>query len=137
MNDATDIYTATVDPCEAATTQAQFISYLLLQAEKDSLIANFDSLYMAKCLNIGNSEAFYVTYRPKEYHYTLYYYDQAGNLVKTLPPAAVKPNYDASFLDSVAARRSAGIDYTNYRNNEQLATNYRYNTHKCSKPKFG
>ncbi|MGN6266192.1 MAG: RHS repeat-associated core domain-containing protein [Ginsengibacter sp.] len=128
MNDATDIYTATVDACEADTTQAQFISYLLLQAEKDSLIANFDSLYRAKCLNIGNSEAFYVTYRPKEYHYTLYYYDQAGNLVKTMPPAAVKPNFDESFLDSVAAQRSAGIDYTNYRNNEQLATNYRYNT---------
>lgn len=26
----------------------------------------------------------------KEYHYTLYYYDQAGNLIKALPPAAVK-----------------------------------------------
>ena len=128
MNDASDIYTKAADPCEAATTQAQFMASILLQAEKDSLIANFDSLYMAKCLNIQNSEEFYVTYRPKEYHYTLYYYDQAGNLVKTLPPAAVKPDYDASFLDSVAAQRSAGNDYANYSNNEQLATNYRYNT---------
>lgn len=128
MNDASDIYTKAADPCEAATTQAQFMASILLQAEKDSLIANFDSLYMAKCLNIQNSEEFYVTYRPKEYHYTLYYYDQAGNLVKTLPPAAVKPNYNASFLDSVAAQRSAGNDFANYSNNEQLATNYRYNS---------
>lgn len=128
MNDASDIYTATADPCEAATTQAQYLSYLLFEGEKDSLIANFDSLYRAKCLSAKDAEAFYVTYRPKEYHYTLYYYDQAGNLVKTMPPVAVKPNYDAGFLDSVAAQRSAGNDYANYGNNELLATNYRYNS---------
>ncbi len=28
---------------------------------------------------------------PKEYHYTLYYYDQAGNLAQTVPPNGVKP----------------------------------------------
>ncbi|MEJ0034189.1 MAG: hypothetical protein WDO15_29370 [Bacteroidota bacterium] len=33
-------------------------------------------------------------YTPKEYHYTLYYYDQAGNLVQTAPPAGVVPNND-------------------------------------------
>jgi hypothetical protein len=128
MNDASDIYTATASPCEAATTQAQYLSYLLFEGEKDSLIANFDSLYRPKCLSAKDAEAFYVTYRPKEYHYTLYYYDQAGNLVKTMPPAAVKPNYDAGFLDSVMTQRNGGNDYPNYRNNENLATNYRYNS---------
>ena len=31
----------------------------------------------------------------KEYHYTLYYYDQAGNLVQTVPPSGVVPLTDA------------------------------------------
>ena len=35
------------------------------------------------------NETFNCTYSLKEYHYTLYYYDQAGNLVQTVPPAGV------------------------------------------------
>lgn len=38
-----------------------------------------------------------------EYHYTLYYYDQSGNLVKTIPPAGVtllnQPQVDSVQLD--------------------------------------
>lgn len=35
------------------------------------------------------TESFSITYGKKEYYYTLYYYDQAGNLVQTVPPAGV------------------------------------------------
>jgi YD repeat-containing protein len=73
-------------------------------------------------------EQFYVTYQPTEYHYTLYYYDQAGNLVKTLPPDAVIPNYNPSYLTAVAMARSQNQDMTNGTNIESLATQYRYNT---------
>jgi hypothetical protein len=73
-------------------------------------------------------EVFYATYQPTEYHYTLYYYDQAGNLVKTLPPDAVIPNYNPTYFAQVAAARAAGTDLTNGTNIESLATQYRYNT---------
>jgi len=32
-----------------------------------------------------------IQYIPGEYHFTLYYYDQAGSLVQTVPPEGVKP----------------------------------------------
>ena len=44
--------------------------------------------YYAKCLKA--LEVFNMKYDDKQYHYTLYYYDQASNLVKTVPPAGVK-----------------------------------------------
>ncbi|ULQ55430.1 hypothetical protein KJS94_12335 [Flavihumibacter rivuli] len=39
------------------------------------------------------------------YHYTLYYYDQAGNLVRTVPPQGVKPLENAEELDKVSLYR--------------------------------
>ncbi len=47
----------------------------------------FRNNYTAKCLSVKpslESEA-----KLYEYHYTLYYYDQSGNLVKTVPPKGV------------------------------------------------
>ena len=73
-------------------------------------------------------EVFYASYQPSEYHYTLYYYDQAGNLVKTLPPAAVQPNFNSSYLAQVQTNRANNTDQTNGTNIESLATQYRYNT---------
>lgn len=37
------------------------------------------------------NETLRCTYTKSEYHYTLYYYDQAGNLVQTVPPKGVHP----------------------------------------------
>jgi YD repeat-containing protein len=128
LNDPSGIFQTDTMPCRNVVTQAQFITELLFVKMKDSLTARFDSLYKAKCLSAQSQEEFYVTYQPKEYHYTLYYYDQAGNLVKTLPPAAVKPYYDAAYLADIVAKRAAGTDRTNPSNNEVLATQYRYNS---------
>lgn len=113
--------------CAQTQTQAQFIAQQMFGKLKDSLTANFDSLYVAKCLNAQSAEQFYATYQPKEYHYTLYYYDQAGNLLKTLPPAAVQPNYDPTYLANIATQRSLAADVVSA-NNELMATQYRYNT---------
>ncbi len=128
INAQTRIYTIDTMPCKYVQTQSEFIAKMLFEKRKDSLIANFVSLYMAKCLSAKYQEKFYVKYTPKEYHYTLYYYDQAGNLVKTLPPSGVRPNFRPTFLDSVITHRNSGADLKNYANNEYLATNYRYNT---------
>jgi YD repeat-containing protein len=120
--------TSVSNPCASIKDQANYIGQLLFGLVQDSLTANFDSLYRAKCLQAQSMEAFYVTYQPSEYHYTLYYYDQAGNLVKTLPPEAVIPNYNQTYIAAVDAARAAGTDLTNGTNIESLATQYRYNT---------
>ena len=52
----------------------------LYKAYSDSLRNTFDSLYSAKCLQAYKYESFTVTHKENEYHFTLYYYDQAGNL---------------------------------------------------------
>jgi RHS repeat-associated protein len=116
------------NPCQAVQYEAYFIGQLVYQQRKDSLIANFDSLYRVKCLGAQSQEVFYYTYTPAEFHYTLYYYDQAGNLLKTLPPAAVKPNFDTTYLRSVQTARTARTDLYNTANIENMGTNYRYNT---------
>ena len=127
LNDITNLEPTDTLPCRQVQTQAEFLAMLVFNKQKDSLTANFDSLYLSKCLQAKNTEQFYATYQPLEYHYTLYYYDQAGNLVKTLPPAAVKPNFDTAYLATVQRQRMAVLEQASS-NNELIATHYRYNT---------
>jgi hypothetical protein len=68
---------------------------------------DFVNAYIEKCLGAYRFEQFDYIHPNGEYHFTLYYYDQAGNLVKTIPPA--------------------GYDTTGQANHK-LATVYRYNT---------
>ncbi|MBO9572707.1 MAG: hypothetical protein J7497_10955, partial [Chitinophagaceae bacterium] len=53
----------------------------------DSVRQDFREAYTTKCMNVEPL----LTMRAElfEYHYTLYYYDQSGNLVKTIPPEGV------------------------------------------------
>ncbi len=91
----------------------------------DSLNNIFDSVYRAKCLNAYKFESFTVTHHQSEYHYTLYYYDQAGNLVKTVPPAGVNANFNKTFTDSVENAKALNqIKIPTH----SLYTQYRYNT---------
>ncbi|HEY0679882.1 MAG TPA: polymorphic toxin-type HINT domain-containing protein [Chitinophagaceae bacterium] len=46
------------------------------------------------------------------YHYTLYYYDQAGNLVRTVPPEGVNFLTDAEMNKVTAAREFTSADCT-------------------------
>lgn len=71
--------------------------YLRYYVYIDSVKRDFHVRYMTKCLNalatLTLSDSLF------EYHYTLYYYDRAGNLVKTIPPAGVKLLTDLEVLD--------------------------------------
>ena len=73
------------------------------------------------CLEAPFEETFNVTYNLYEHHYTLYYYDQSGSLVQTVPPEGVKPLGNSSFN---AKGEWNGVDNPNHK----LKTNYRYNT---------
>ncbi|MCG3167821.1 MAG: hypothetical protein POELPBGB_03616 [Bacteroidia bacterium] len=74
------------------------VDYLMDIAQSNATLAynsyineisnQFLSNYVNNCMQA--QEHFTMDYEESEYHYTLYYYDQAGNLVKTVPPQGVK-----------------------------------------------
>jgi RHS repeat-associated protein len=105
------------DPCQSTINMAYAIAQNLYQWQMTSRMEEWEKAYRAKCLTAQALEKFTVSYENKEYHYTLYYYDQAGNLVKTVPPAGVKPEFgSSSFLNKVKANRDnymqGTADYT-------------------------
>ncbi|QEC44784.1 hypothetical protein FSB84_25025 [Pseudobacter ginsenosidimutans] len=66
----------------------QEYDYYITQERK-----KFRNKYISTCLSNEASASINGTLR--EYHYTLYYYDQSGNLVKTIPPEGVRFLTDA------------------------------------------
>ncbi len=78
-----------------------------------------------ECLLEPFSQRFEATYNINEHHFTLYYYDQAGSLVQTVPPAGVKPLGNQAFVTNTAGQLT--WDGTS-QPQHQLKTKYRYNT---------
>ncbi|OQP44477.1 hypothetical protein A4H97_08865 [Niastella yeongjuensis] len=116
-------------PCDGVTSGAKLKASIQYEYLQRQVMDDFTAAYQAKCL--AAVETFTVNYQPKEYHYTLYYYDRAGNLVKTVPPKGVQPNYTKSFLDAVVAEREKmknGLPYTITTPDHTLETRYHYNS---------
>ena len=89
---------------------------------KDSLLTEL--LQMDNCMQM--QEAFSVSYENREQHYTLYYYDLAGNLVQTIPPKGVKPLTAIHFN---APNATMGQwDGTHPSHDARHFTTYKYNT---------
>ncbi|MFN8711405.1 MAG: DUF6443 domain-containing protein, partial [Bacteroidota bacterium] len=94
------------DPVSACTTDvATIVSFSAEQELYDAIelsVNDFERRLRAHCLgqvytredNVTFqstfAENFTVSFTEKEYHYTLYYYDLAGNLTRTVPPEAVQ-----------------------------------------------
>jgi RHS repeat-associated protein len=91
----------------------------------DSVSAAFRDAFIKKCLS--PVETFTMGFTDKEFHYTLYYYDQAGNLIKTVPPAGVVPITVTNTLDSVQKYR-LNISSIRIMPKHKLITNYKYTT---------
>ncbi len=72
-----------------------------------------ERLYTEECIN-GIADDFNVSYIVNYHHYTLYYYDRAGNLVQTVPPKGVV------LLPGNATRATSTA--------HNLKTMYRYNS---------
>lgn len=72
-----------------------------------------------KCMN-GLDEDFNYSHRNGQYHYTLYYYDQANHLVQTVPPEGVDLLSAADFADGKLKPGKAP--------QHRLPTNYQYNS---------
>jgi hypothetical protein len=110
-------------PCDS------LLHAIAMQQATDAYAQYLDSLfhamlngYYTKCLKA--LETFQLDYVDKEYHYTLYYYDQSGNLVRTVPPAGVKPLGRSSFIAVRNSRKTNGIAITP---NHIMPTTYRHN----------
>ena len=62
----------------------------------ESTAQEFRGNYLSHCLN-SLGETFRMDTKFAEYHFTLYYYDQAENLVMTVPPEGVAQFFHANF----------------------------------------
>ncbi|MCU0359442.1 MAG: hypothetical protein MUF75_01795 [Bacteroidia bacterium] len=84
------------NPCMLYKKELALINAKLLYEQYlNTMATQFISQYNAHCL--GAFESLIREYDDKEFHYTLYYYDQAGNLIKTIPPAGL----DQPFYNSI------------------------------------
>ncbi len=90
------------------------------------VIEKFKQEYNAKCLTAGKTENFVRKFLNTETHHTLYYYDQAGNLVKTVSPGNVVmvPEEDVAQVNEA---RKAKVQYSEG-DNHTAVTRYLYNT---------
>ncbi|MEO5643559.1 MAG: polymorphic toxin-type HINT domain-containing protein [Bacteroidia bacterium] len=86
---------------EIAANQANTMYDYMLNLAANTYINS----YRASCLDLAGKEAFTVTYDLQEYYYTLYYYDQAATLIKTVPPEGVHPIYSSAALTAVQNHR--------------------------------
>lgn len=81
------------------------------------------------CLSDFESrESVSIQYTTREHHYTLYYYDQAGNLVKTVPPKGVTIINNQGDFQNIAQHR--GNKYTGMLivPDHKMVTRYSYNS---------
>lgn len=64
---------------------------VLFEQQAQALATTFQDEYKQSCFD-ALSETFYRNYKfTREYNYTLYYYDEAGNLQRTVAPNGVQP----------------------------------------------
>ncbi|MBK8705988.1 MAG: hypothetical protein IPN33_22155 [Saprospiraceae bacterium] len=90
----------------------------------DSLTTWIAAKYNEHCLKAF--ESFTAIYEDKEYHFTLYYYDQAGNLVKTIPPEGVR--YVTAAADFQTINNDRTFNKHSFFTNHTMATTYVYNS---------
>ena len=88
-SEVSDLDPGSNDICDAVQAQ----NLLKWQEEVNRLADSLADVYLALYYQYAISnvnETFTDSYSLNEYHYTLFYYDQAGNLVSTVPPLGVQ-----------------------------------------------
>lgn len=131
LNDTTGIFVIDT-ACHNIRVMSITLGQNIYQQQLLTIQNNLERQYREKCMAALNYESFTVNYTNKEYHYTLYYYDMAGSLVKTIPPKGVHPRYDQTFLTDVQNARNNCVANDNctpaITPPHTFATNYRYNS---------
>ncbi|PCJ29896.1 MAG: hypothetical protein COA99_19035, partial [Moraxellaceae bacterium] len=94
----------------------------------------FTREYNEQCVEAFNTENFNYTGNFRQYQYTLFYYDQAGNLIQTVAPEGVN-ELPASQNTAINAARDGVIDSQNPSNlaavlpTHEYKTTYEYNSY--------
>ncbi|MBI1838654.1 MAG: hypothetical protein HYR91_15425, partial [Flavobacteriia bacterium] len=116
------------DCIEMAINQAMFDAQLNYQTYVDSLNNELIKRYKSHCLAVDENMTY--TYQDKMYHFTLYYYDQAGNLIKTVPPGGTKLLPITSSTDALKMQISNDRvnDTKTVFTDHKLVTTYEYNS---------
>ena len=98
----------------------------------DVMVETKRGLYPDHCLDNIQLDQMIINYQNEEYLFTLYYYDQAGNLIRTVPPLGVALIENESMLEAVRRYRRTVDSYENMAGfvhpAHTMSTNYRYNT---------
>ncbi|MCH2223889.1 MAG: RHS repeat-associated core domain-containing protein [Crocinitomicaceae bacterium] len=95
------------DPCyEPRLSQMYQDAIAAYEAEVLEAYADFTKAYNEQCSEAFSTENFNYTGNVREYQYTLFYYDQAGNLTQTVAPEG-KTNLLPGELATVNAARDA------------------------------
>ena len=116
-------------PCEIFNVNIQAAYKTeLLQAYFDNLKERFIQEYTTAALN-SVQEIYTKSSFDKEYHYTLYYYDQAGNLIQTVPPKGVD-RMGTGNDTAINQVRDTNPDYiaSQHAPTHELVTAYKYNS---------
>ncbi|MBS1612785.1 MAG: RHS repeat protein, partial [Bacteroidetes bacterium] len=112
-----DVMDANTQPCEDfLLAEAIDAATRFWEEEIEKAYTDYLANYGSKCKEI--QEYIKLTYQTTEHHYTLYYYDQAGNLVQTVPPKGIGSG--VTFNSTTGAPSSNEPSHT-YR------TTYKYN----------
>ena len=114
--DSTDCYAQLVDMAEAAA-QEQFDAWFNQQLS-----------WLTQNLNCRAQENLSMTYLKSEHHYTLYYYDQAGNLTMTIPPQGVNPLDSTAFNADGSWKGSHVTVNWSYEPNHVMESRYKFNS---------
>ena len=113
-------WAAVLDSCQAdRTARASSLRELAAASMMEGRLGEYFASFDRNCLELTAENLSY-TYTPKEYHYTLYYYDQAGSLVQTIPPAGVQPLSEGQ----ITSVKNGTAIHPYHR----LETRYRYNS---------
>jgi RHS repeat-associated protein len=113
------------NPCEELLTEIAISRAMVRYNEiRNSIASDFATKYTYACM-FGAQETYTVDYRKRNYPYTLYYYDQLSNLIKTVPPEGFNPIEGTVALDEVISKRD--LDEQK-QPDHRLATAYEFNT---------
>lgn len=114
-----------VDPCIAELiSQAEYNAQILWEQQTNAAVSEFLAGYYEKCMLV--QETFDKTFSSADHHYTLYYYDQAGNLTKTVPPKGINK---LTSTTAVEAHRDDPLANPAVLVNHDLKTEYLYNAY--------
>lgn len=113
------------DVSDWCSGELEELAELGARAEHEDLVDAFIADYWAgvndQCLKNPLEEHFKYDYQSLEYQYTLFYFDQAGSLVQTVPPEGVS-------LLSMSNFNAVGNWIVGSNPNHELKTTYKYNS---------